>query len=317
MSHRVLGMAALLLALVLPAAWAQGAAAASTAVRGWLRFADGNAVSGLLLRRTANGGVVQTDRFGELAFTDADARFEPEQPAAAPPAPAEPASAPSPAWVPAEWSLRLAGDSQQKNGSASSDLSLDLEATWRGPRNEVKLSLSTDYRVEDNEVDNNEQSGALRWVRKLRGPWVALGTLKLERSTLSIDPLPDLDYVLGQSTVGLGWQRAWSDQHYTLLALNAERVALDLRILDRRIYTGATSVLFENRLRLGPRLNLDNTLLLYRWRGGRSGIDSDTELSYDLTRSIRLGLRHEWRERAVDLDGGEFKRLSLTTRLAF
>jgi len=77
------------------------------------------------------------------------------------------------------------------------------------------------------------------------------------------------------------------------------------------------SVLVENRLRLGPRLNLDNTLLLYRWRGGRSGIDSDTELSYDLTRSIRLGLRHEWRERAVDLDGGEFKRLSLTTRLAF
>jgi len=184
MSSRALCVAVLLLALGLPAAWGQGAAAAPTAVRGWLRFADGNAVSGLLLRRTANGGVVQTDRFGELAFTDADARFEPEQPAAAPPAPAEPAAAPPPVWLPAEWSLRLAGDSQQKNGSTSSDLSLDLEATWRGPRNEVKLSLSTDYRVEDSEVDNNEQSGALRWVRKLRGPWVALGTLKLERSTL-------------------------------------------------------------------------------------------------------------------------------------
>ena len=36
-----------------------------------------------------------------------------------------------------------------------------------------------------------------------------------------------------------------------LLALNADRVALDLRILDRRIYAGAVSVLFETRLRLG------------------------------------------------------------------
>lgn len=76
----------------------------------------------------------------------------------------------------------------------------------------------------------------------------------------------------------------------------------------------------RDELRLGPKLHLDNTLLLYRWprsSSGRSGIDSKTELSYDLTDSIRVGLRHDLRRNAVNLDVGRYSRLSLTTRVAF
>lgn len=123
--------------------------------------------------------------------------------------------------------------------------------------------------------------------------------------------------MLVQATAGVGWRQAWSADSHTLVALNLERIALDLLNYDRRLYESATSLLLENHLRLSPKVRFDNTLLVYRWPGGGTGVDSTAELSYDLTESIRVGLRHESRRNAVDLDLGRYNRLSLTTHVAF
>lgn len=288
-------------------------------VRGWLRFADGNRLSGVLVARTTGGGRVRTDRFGEVSFRDDEARFEPEAPppAAAPAAPAPPVVDRGPGWRPASWSVGVSGYWQQKADSTTSNLELDGDATWRAPRDEVRLTLSADYKVVDNSVDNNEQSGSLRWLRELRGPWVGLASLRLERSTATLDPLPTFDYLLLQTTVGLGWRQAWSEDTHTLVALGAEQINLRLLRLGRGLSTQATSLLIENRLRLSAKVRLENSFLFYRWHQGDTGIDSHTELSYDLTDSLRVGLRHEARRNAVDLAVGRYSRLSLTTRVAF
>lgn len=306
---------ALALLLAVPAR-----AAESAPPRGWLRFTDGNALSGVLLSRHAEGGRVRTDRFGDIDFRDADARFEPDTPpaAAAPPPPAATPAVPAgPGWRPAAWSIGVSGYWQQQDGSTTSDLSLDLDATWRSARNEIKATLSADYKVVDDQLDNNEQRGSLRWIRELTGPWVGLLSVDVERSTLSIDPLPDLDYALVQTTVGLGWRQAWSADSDTLVALNADRIVLDVLSLHRRLTWRPVSLLLESRLRLSPKVRLDHRLRVYRWPGGSTGVESDAELGYDLTDSLRLGLRHEVRRNAVNLDGVHYRRLSLTTRVAF
>lgn len=317
-------LARLTLALTLAASGALAAQAQTAAapVRGWLQFADGNRLSGVLVARTAGGGVVRTDRFGELSFQDGDARFEAEAPAAAP-TPAPPAAAPpaSPdlgsGWRPATWSIGVSGYWQQKAGSTTSNVELDGDATWRAPRDELQLALSADYKVVDNSVDNNEQSGSLRWLHELHGPWLSLSRLRLERSTATLDPLPTFDYLLVQATLGLGWRQRWSDESHTLVALGTEQIALRLLRLDRSLSTHATSLLIENRLRLSAKVRLENSLVVYRWRDGDTGIDSSTELSYDLSDSLRVGLRHEARRNAVDLAVGRYSRVSLTTRVAF
>ncbi len=317
--HR--GCLGLLLPLLLALLLAPPARAGEPAPgRGWLRFADGNTLSGVLLSRNAAGGRVRTDRFGDIDFRDAEARFELEiPPGVAPaPAPAPTGSAPpAPDWQPADLSVGVSGYWQQKDGSTTSNLSLDLGATWRSARHEIRATLAADYKVVDDNVDNNEQSGSLRWLRALHGPWVGLLSVNLERSTFAADPLPDLDYVLVQATAGLGWRQAWSPASETLLALNADRVALDVLSLHRRLTWRPLSLLLENRLRLSPKVRLNHTLRLYRWPGGETGIDSDAELGYDLTDSLRVGLRHEMRRNAVNLDGAQYRRLSLTTRVSF
>lgn len=306
------------LAAALVAACTVGAQAQPVPVRGWLQYGDGNRLSGVLVARTAGGGVVRTDRFGEISFQDADARFEPEPPA--PPATAAdtpPAPDTGSGWRPATWSVGVSGYWQQKAASTTSNVEVDGDATWRAPRDELRLALSADYKVVDNSVDNNEQSGSLRWLHELRGPWLSLSSLRLERSTATLDPLPTFDYLLAQATLGLGWRQRWSDDSHTLVALSTEQIGLRLLRLNSHLSTRAISLLIENKLRLSGKVRLENSLLLYRWRAGDSGVDSSTELSYDLTESLRVGLRHEARRNAVDLAVGRYSRVSLTTRVAF
>lgn len=308
-------------AVVLAAVCAMGAQAQTepaAPVRGWLQYGDGNRLSGVLVARTPGGGVVRTDRFGEVSFQDADARFEPEAPtppATAADTPAAPDTGSG--WRPATWSVGVSGYWQQKAGSTTSNVELDGDATWRAPRDELRLALSADYKVVDNSVDNNEQSGSLRWLHELHGPWLSLSSLRLERSTATLDPLPSFDYLLAQATLGLGWRQRWSDESHSLVALSTEQIGLRLLRLDRHLSTHALSLLIENRLRLSAKVRLENSLVLYRWRTGNSGIDSSTELSYDLSDSLRVGLRHEARRNAVDLAVGRYSRVSLTTRVAF
>ncbi|MFG6416782.1 DUF481 domain-containing protein [Roseateles sp. DC23W] len=293
--------------------------AAHAQTRGWLRYGDGNLLSGELVSQQAAGGVFKADRFGLLNFLAAEARFE----AAAAPAVVAPlaslaAAAPAPSgWLPATWSVGLSGYWQRDEGSITSDLGIDLNARWQRPRDEVQLSLSTDYKVVDDQVDRNEQTGSVRWMHTLNSPWFGVARLQARRSTFTLDPLPTLDYLLLQATAGAGWRKDWSPQSYSLVALGHDRITLDLLRRDVTVRTHATSLLVENNLRLWPRVTLANTLYVYRWADGSTGIDSQAEVSYDLSDRVSVGLRHEYRRNAVNLTLGTYNRLSLTTTVGF
>jgi len=303
---------ALLLALF------SGQAAADTP--GWLRYADGNLLSGRLIEGGVQGGLFRSDRFGEVRFKAGEAVFAPsDMPRDADDKPT-PAAAPAWAiaeWQPSDWSIGVSGYWKSDQGSVSKDIALDLDSTWKSPGNELKLNLSTDYKTVDKAVDNNEQTGGLRWLRDLRSPWFVLGSVKARRSTISLDPLPTLDYLLLQGTAGLGLRKSWSAKDQTLVALGRDRIAVDLLSLDRRVYTSATSFLLENKLQLSPRVSFGNTLFVYFWRDGSTGFDSLADLSYKLSEQLSVGLRHEYRRNAANLEIGSFSRFSLTTRLGF
>lgn len=301
-----------------------GPAAAQT--RGVLRFNDGTVLPGEQVQRSEDGGVLRSERFGDVRYTEAEAHFEPAPEAAPAPAPA-PSPAPvatprtaaraRPAWQPDAWSVGLSGYWQSSNGTKESNAAVDVDATWSTPRNDINVRLAADYRIASGAVDNNEQSGRIRWLHTLSAPWLGLGVFRVHRNTFSLDPLPTLDYLLQQGTLGLGFRKTWQHEGKTLVALGYDWVSVDLLDYSVRTSTHATSLLVENTVPLTPKINFDQTLYLYFWRDGDTGIDSQSELSYAITERLRIGVKHELRRNAVDLDVGTFSKLSLTTRVRF
>lgn len=284
---------------------------------GWLRYRDGNVLSGSLIEQGSDIGQFRSDRFGAIDFQRSEATFEPAPSPVAPQPTQDEAKAPAPRWHPSDWSIGLSGYWKQDDGTVGSDISLDLASTWINTGDELRLNLEADYKTVDREVDNNEQSGSLRWLHDLSSPWFVTGSVKARRDTVSLEALPELDYLLMQGSLGMGLRHRWSSNNKSLVAVSYDRVMVDLLDYRLRHYTHAGSVLIENKLQLMPRISLNNTLYLYFWRDGSTGVDSLTELSYQLSEGLSVGIKHDHRRNAVDLDLGTYNRLSLTTRIGF
>lgn len=285
------------------------ASMAQAQTRGMLKYPDGTVLPGLLLDSPDEGGLFRSDRFGEVRFAKGEASFEP-------------APAPTPVkqkatWQPDSSSIGVSGYWQTSNGSQESDAALDLAATWLNERDELGVNFSADYKVAADSVDNNEQKAQLRWLHSLASPWVSVVGARAHRFTYTYEPLPTLDYLLFQGTLGIGLRKSWAEGRKSLVALSHERVALEVLDFKKRIFTSATSLLLENNVHLTAKISFDQTLYLYLWRDGDTGIDSRAEISYAVTEQLSVGLRHEYRRNAVDLDIGGFSKLSLTTRLDF
>jgi len=305
--------------LLLPCLLALATALASPAVaqtRGWLRYSDGNAVSGELVEP----GLFRSDRFGEVRFLPAEARFEPfalPPPADyAPPLPLA-AAGPSSSWAPTLWSVRLSGYWEEDDGSTTSDAAIDFEAIWRRSAGELDLAVNTDFKVVDGDVDNNEQAARGRWFHDLSPTWFAVGLAKARRSHMTIEPMPTVDTLLLQGSLGLGARKDWSLRSRSRVALGHDWITVDFLKYDLRFRTHATSFFLENKLRLSPRIRFNNTLYGYLWQDGSWGTDSDAEALYAINETLSVGLRHEYRHNTVDLDLGSYHKLSLTTRLSF
>jgi hypothetical protein len=284
---------------------------------GWLRYHDGNVLSGSLIEQGPESGQFRSDRFGAIQFQRNEAAFEPTQALAELPTARHEGQAPAPRWQPSDWSIGLSGYWKQDDGTIGSDISLDLASTWINTGDELRLNLEADYKTVDREVDNNEQSGSLRWLHDLSSPWFVTGSVKARRDTVNLEALPELDYLLMQSSLGMGLRHRWSSNNKSLVAVSYDRVMVDLLDYRLRHYTHAGSVLIENKLQLMPRISLNNTLYLYFWRDGSTGVDSLTELSYQLSEGLSVGIKHDHRRNAVNLDLGTYNRLSLTTRIGF
>lgn len=181
----------------------------------------------------------------------------------------------------------------------------------------MAASFSADYKIVSDAIDNNEQKARLRWLRSWSSPWVTLVGLQARRFSYTFESLPSLDYLLLEGSLGLGVRKKWSDGQKTLVALSYERLALEVLHYHQHVYANATSLLVENNVHLTPKISFDQMLYFYLWRDGDTGIDSRAEISYAVTDQLRVGLRHEYRRNAVDLNLGSFSKLSLTTRLDF
>jgi hypothetical protein len=253
---------------------------AQAQTRGELRFGDGTVLPGTLTDSSAQGGVFHSDRFGNVTFSDAEARFIPAEAEALsqPPTPKQDPQAQM-SWQPDTWSIGLSGYWQNDNGTQESNFNLDLAATWTAPSDELHLKFNTNYKVVDDAVDNNEQSGLVRWVHELNSPWVGLGTFRAQRQTFTIDPLREFDYLLLQGTLGVGLRKSWSNGNHALVALGHDWISVNLLNLDRSFHTSATSMLLESRIKLSTRVSLDQTLYLYLWQDGDTGVDSLAELN--------------------------------------
>lgn len=304
--------------------------------RGWLDFADGNVIAGRLVAAdTAGGGRFRSDRFGEIGFAAGEARFRPAAGAvpAAPPVAAEatpagashtapptpPPAGPPPAgdvWRPDRWSLGVSADWKHENDDTEVDLNVELEAGWHRPRDEIELRVRTDYKVRDGKVDNNEQSARLLGFHDLAAPWLVFGQLFIERHDVTVADIK-VDYLLWQATLGAGLRQRWGERGTSRAVLGWNLFRVDLLDFHRHVSDDAPSLLLDHDLHLSERVGLTNRLVVYLWRDGPVGLESETEVSYALTQRLSVGLTHRYRKRAVDLKGTAVNEFRLATRFSF
>ena len=293
---------------------------------GWLEFGDGNRVSGDLLERNASGGVFRAERFGDVAFLFTEAAFHPataaaeETPAAPDPiatdGEAEPL-APQPGWVPVSWGLTGAMMWREEDGDQEYDIDADLYADWRTDRNDATATLRSRLREKNDATNNNEQSARVRWFHEISDPWMVMTQVYAERDTVDGTFLRDADYLLLQGTFGLGLQHAWSERAFGRIALAANRFRLEFLDLDVHAYTSATSIFGELRLQLTEQLSLGSWLNYYDWDNSDSGLESESEIEFAITRSLALGLRHRFRENGATLESKELNEVRVFTRIRF
>lgn len=60
-----------------------------------------------------------------------------------------------------------------------------------------------------------------------------------------------------------------------------------------------------------------NWFNLYDWEGDETGIESETELDFAVTRHFSLELRHRYRDSGATLQSESLNQLRLFTRLRF
>jgi hypothetical protein len=311
---------------------------------GWLEFADGNRISGELLELTPSGGVLRTQRFGDVTFQSAEATFYPAaapRAAAAPDATAaaDPAAAqdddpsattdplaavgqtdpddPPPAWAPVSWSLTGAMMWREEDGDQEYEIDTDLHADWRTARNEATATVRSRLREKNEATDNNEQSARARWFHEISDPWLVTVQFYAERDTVDGTFLRDADYLLLQGTLGFGLQHTWNERAFGRIGLAANRFRLEFLDFDVHGYSSAASVFGELRLQLTEQLSLASWVNFYDWDDTGTGLESESEMEYAITRSLALGLRHRFRENGATLESRELNELKVYTRIRF
>lgn len=166
-------------------------------------------------------------------------------------------------------------------------------------------------------MDNNEQSGRVRWFHDLSTPWIGFAQVYGERHALDIDGFGNVEYLLQQYTVGAGLRHRWSAESVSRVVLGWNHFRIDLLDLDAHATDDAPSLMVDRLVRLSDRISLTNRIDVYFWRDEHPGIEAETDISYALTRQFSIGLEHRLRRRGVDVRDTSLNELRLTTRFTF
>jgi Protein of unknown function, DUF481 len=286
--------------------------------RGWLKYRDGNVLSGSLIESTQDGGIFESDRFGEVRYAKADAGFNPAGPQRAADSTSPPADVhKAEGWAPDKWTLAFAADWKHENSDVEYDVAGDLSAYWNRPRDDASLTMRVDYKIRNERLDNNVQNARLRWFHTVDSPWLVFTQLYAEHDRIDLAGR-QTGYELVQASLGPGARVQWNEDSYSRLAIAFNRFAVEIPTVDLRAYDTAASIFADNRIKLTSRLSFHNWLNVYWWGDdGTLGIESEAELDYAVTRQISLGIWHRYKERGADIHDSSVNELRLFTRVTF
>lgn len=285
--------------------------------RGWLKYRDGNVLTGSLIQPTQDGGIFKSDHFGQVRYSQVQAQFEPavhQNASDSRPAQAEVDNAKG--WVPDKWTLAFSADWKHENRDVEYDVAGDLSAYWNRRRNDASLTMRVDYKIRNERLDTNVQNARLRWFHTVDSPWLVFAQVYAEHDRIDVAGR-QIGYELGQASLGPGVRVQWSEDSYSRLAIAFNRFAVEVPSVDLRVYDSTASIFADNRIALTTRLSFHNWLNVYWWDDDDFGVESEAELDYAVTRQISLGIWHRYKERGADIHNASVNELRLFTRVTF
>lgn len=303
--------------------------ALAQAERGWLVYEDGNRISGEF---NAASGVFTSDRFGEIAFSPADAVFEPEggeiAGSAEEQAPATGDPEPSPLialnekagkgfslW-PTNWSITASYMWKEEDSNREYEVDLALDLFWEWYLNELSVNFRTEYEYQNGDVDTNEQTGRLRWLNTFRDPFFVMADGYLERNQISPGGVT-YDYLMLQGALGAGVGRQFNDRFLARAAILYNWVSIDILESSLGGTVNAFSLFAEIRYDFSERLRYSHWGKIYFWEDSSEGFESEAELRYKLTSNVSLGLRHLFMDETATLQSEKKNEVQLFTRVTF
>lgn len=185
-----------------------------------------------------------------------------------------------------------------------------LERKWA--KDEVKLESRYEYRETDEVKNTDLLKGTAHWRHDLSRNWFALYRSSGEWNRYYHHESVLAPYVLLQQELGAGVTFAsCSDRSLRVgLAENLFHLWVDGIGVERSENTESAFTELELKLPWGSRL-IDRGVIYYSITSGDTGWENTLELNRKLSRSVSLGLRHEYRRNVPDVRVQDYRNLRL------
>lgn len=292
-----------------------------------LIFKDGDRVVGKLLASENGTMVFRSSRFGEIRVKSSEARVERESGDAhevvGPPSPAAAAVPSADANFTSShrlvqegrsaWTGRVAiGTESVHDASDQKSLVLDLRLERKWKKDQLHNELHYEYRT----VDGVKQSDDL----KISGYWkhgMPDRLFSVCRSSIEWNRYAILDnvftpYVVVQQELGFGYRLLNQPTHKISTGISENLFNGRAIHSERRVRARVESAFVEMDLKLPFDTKLiQRSVFYYSTELGRSGVESNVELSRRLTTTLSLGLQHQYQRNLPDLRLQAFERLRL------
>ncbi len=322
--------------------------ASANGQRGVLIFSDGNRLTGVLQQERGQAGRFVSDRFGDIAFSADEARFEPERvddatvafrgkTSANPVAPA-PARAPAPAAPlilaagakpppkpsPAPsalhpWKFKLNGflDRTDDNGIHRSEYVTGLRIDRNTTSNQFFLDNRYEYAERNEILDRRRATSRGDWRHVLSPRWFTLYTPYLEYDGKTVATGRN-DYLLNQQQGGIGYRLLTGPDYTSRVAATWSFFDLTNYDLGTESSFSAPSLILENNLRLPWAFELRQKGQVYYLAAEQTfGWDNEADLIKRLNKTLSLTLRHQYRRDYPALGLNPINRLRLLFGVEF
>lgn len=288
-----------------------------------LVYADGDSVQGKLISQADGFIVFQSNRFGQLRVPVTEATVELGEPVAptvdaqvtAGPAitssPRPPADNDAPAPVTSEnpllhwwtpWKGRIATALELTNDATSRDaVTVDIRAERKWTRDEVTLNAHYEYRQEEEKKTADLLRGTAYWRSDFENKAFGLYRSTGEWNRFAYYGGAFAPYFLLQQEVGLGYTFLNRDKQSIRAGFSENFFNVWVQEIDVEFARRMESFFVELELRLPGDIRISERGVAYfSLDDDTNGWENQLELSRLITKTISVGLRHEYRSNVVD-----------------